>query len=92
MAKLKNPPPKRVRLTKNLGNETRKFLNWLDFRMRIATSLSDYHDLRRQCADELCALRANWNTWWDQEKRKRRKRICDPAKDLHKYWRDHYEV
>ena len=30
MKKLKNPPPRRVRLTKNLGNETRKFLNYLD--------------------------------------------------------------
>lgn len=81
MAKLKNPPPKRVRLTKNLGNETRMFLNWLDLRMRIATSLFDYQDLRRQCADELCALRANWNTWWDQEKSGRKvRRLSKEAK------------
>lgn len=74
MAKLKNPPPKRVRLTKNLGYETRKFLRYLDFRMSMATSLFDYKDLRRQCADDLCALLANWNTWWDQEKAGRKVR------------------
>lgn len=71
MPKLKNPPPKRVRLTNNLGNETRKFLNYLDFRMRTATSVFDFHDLRRQCSDDLCALRAHWNTWWDQEKERK---------------------
>ena len=70
MAKLKNPPPKRVRLTKNLGYETRKFLNYLDFRLRIATSMFDFQDIRRTCANDLCALRANWNTWWNEEKRK----------------------
>lgn len=81
MAKLKNPPPKRVRLTKNLGNETRKFLNYLDFRMRTATSLFDYKDFRRQCADDLCALRANWNLWWDQEKAGRKvRRLSKEAK------------
>jgi hypothetical protein len=74
MPKLKNPPPKRVRLTKNLGYETRKFLNYLDFRMRTATSVFDFHDLRRQCSDDLCALRAHWNTWWDQEKAGRKVR------------------
>lgn len=92
MAKIKNPPPKRVRLTKNLGNETRKFLNWLDFRMRIATSLFDYQDLRRQSADELCALRANWNTWWDQEKMRRRAKPAAPSKVLKDNRRKHYET
>lgn len=67
MAKLKNPPPKRVRLTKNLGNETRKFLNYLDLMLM--------HEAPRQLRDVivnngLTTLRANWNTWWDQEKRK----------------------
>lgn len=66
MAKLKNPPPKRVRLTKNLGNETRKFLNYLDLMLM--------HEAPRQLRDiivnnGLTTLRANWNTWWDQEKR-----------------------
>lgn len=71
MTRLKNPPPKRVRLTKSLGRETRKFLNYLDFRLMTATSVFDLQDIRRQCADDLCALRAHWNTWWDQEKRSR---------------------
>lgn len=92
MAKLKNPPPKRVRLTKNLGYETRKFLNFLAFRLAAATSVFDLQDIRRQCADDLCALRANWNTWWEQEKRARRKRACDPVKALQDWWRRHYEA
>lgn len=63
---LKNPPPKRVRLTKNLGRETRKFLNYLDLML--------LHEAPRQLRDViidngLTTLRANWNTWWDQEKR-----------------------
>ena len=74
MPKLKNPPPTRVRLTKNLGCETRKFLNFLDFRLMVATSTFDLQDIRLQCADDLCALRANWNTWWEQEKQKRKDR------------------
>ena len=66
MMKLKNPPPKRVLLTKNLGNETRKFLNYLDLMLM--------HEAPRQLRDiivnnGLTTLRANWNTWWDQEKR-----------------------
>lgn len=92
MAKLKNPPPKRVRLTKNLGNETRKFLNWLNFRMMIVTSMLDYQDLRRQCADELCVLIANWNAWWDQEKTRRRAKPAGPSKVLQDHWRKHYEA
>ena len=68
MTKLKNPPPRKVRLTKNLGNETRKFLNYLD--------LALMHEAPGQLRDAitnngLTTLRANWNTWWDQEKRKR---------------------
>lgn len=67
MARLKNPPPKRVRLTKNLGNETRKFLNWLDFMLIHEAS----HELRSAVVNNgLADLRANWNTWWYQEKRK----------------------
>jgi len=92
MPKLKNPPPKRVRLTKNLGYETRKFLNYLDFRLMTATSTFDLQDIRRQCADDLCALRAHWNTWWDQEGRTRRKRPRDPSKVLQDYWRDNYDA
>ena len=69
MAKLKNPPPKRVRLTKNLGNETRKFLNYLDLLL--------LHEAPRELGDTimengLTTLRANWNTWWIQEKRRKR--------------------
>ena len=89
MAKLKNPPPKRVRLSKNLGNETRKFLNYLDLMLM--------HEAPRQLRDVivnngLTTLRANWNTWWDEERvaakaRRRRKvthareepRPCDPG-------------
>ena len=68
MPRLKNPPPKRVRMTKNLGNETRKFLNYLD--------LALMHEAPGQLRDAitnngLTTLRANWNTWWDQEKRRR---------------------
>lgn len=68
MARLENPPPRRVRLTKNLGNETRKFLNYLD--------LALMHEAPRQLRDTilengLTDLRANWNTWWNQEKRRR---------------------
>ena len=67
---LKNPPPKRVRLTKNLGRETRKFLNYLDLML--------LHEAPRQLRDVilengLTDLRANWNTWWDQEKRSKKK-------------------
>lgn len=66
--KLKNPPPKRVRLTKNLGRETRKFLNYLDLML--------LHEAPRQLRDAiidngLTTLRADWNTWWDQEKRRK---------------------
>ena len=58
-----------MRLTKNLGNETRKFLNYLD--------LALMHEAPRQLRDiilenGLTDLRANWNTWWDQEKGRRR--------------------
>ena len=68
MPRLKNPPPKRVRMTKNLGNETRKVLNYLD--------LALMHEAPGQLRDAitnngLTTLRANWNTWWDQEKRRR---------------------
>ena len=68
--KLKNPPPKRVRLTKNLGRETRKFLNYLDLML--------LHEAPGQLRDAiidngLTTLRANWNTWWDQEKRSKKK-------------------
>lgn len=71
MARLENPPQRRVRLTKNLGNETRKFLNYLD--------LALMHEAPRQLRDiilenGLTDLRANWNTWWNQEKRRRRGR------------------
>lgn len=68
MAKLKNPPPKMVRLMKKLGNETRKFLNYLDFMLQ--------HEAPRQLRDViknngLTTLQANWNTRLDQEKRRR---------------------
>lgn len=69
MPKLKNPPPKRVRLMKNLGNETRKFLNYLDL-MLIHEAR---HELRSAIVNNgLADLRANWNTWWEQEKRRKR--------------------
>jgi len=60
VSNLKNPPPKRVRLTKNLGRETRKFLNYLDLML--------LHEAPRQLRDVierngLTDLRANWNTW-----------------------------
>lgn len=69
VSNLKNPPPKRVRLTKNLGRETRRFLNYLDLML--------LHEAPRQLRDAimdngLTTLRANWNTWWDQEKRRKR--------------------
>lgn len=65
---LKNPPPRRARLTKNLGRETRKFLNYLDLML--------LHEAPRQLRDAilengLTDLRANWNTWWYQEKRRK---------------------
>jgi hypothetical protein len=71
MSKLKNPPPKRVRLTKNLGYETRKFLNHLEFLFTMGRSGFDFDETKRQMWDDLCALRAHWNTWWDQEKERR---------------------
>lgn len=74
MPKLKNPPPKRVRLTKNLGRETRKFLNRLDFLFTMGRTAFDFDETKRQTWDDLCALRANWNTWWDNEKNKRNER------------------
>ena len=92
MAKIKNPPPKRVRLTKNLGNETRKFLNYLAFRMRTATTLFDYQELSRQCSDDMCALCANWNTWWDQEKTRSRAKSPTPPKVLPEHWRVNNET
>ena len=68
MTKLKNPPPKRVQTTKNLGNETRKFLNYLD----LALIREAPGRLRDTIVNNgLTTLRANWNTWWDQEKRRR---------------------
>lgn len=87
MAKLKNPPPRRVRLTKNLGYETRKFLNYLHFRLTTVTTMYDFSDMKRTMMDDLCALCANWNTWWDQEKTRRRTRSADPSKTLQDYWR-----
>lgn len=74
MARLKNPPPKRVRLTKNLGNETRKFLNRMHLKLTVARTLFDFDDVRRESMDDLCALCANWNTWWDREKAGRKVR------------------
>lgn len=57
-----------MRLTKNLGNETRKFLNYLDLALMHETP----GRLRDAVINNgLTTLRANWNTWWDQEKRKR---------------------
>lgn len=58
-----------MRLTKNLGNETRKFLNWLDI------MLFHYEGSIRELQSTLvynglADLRANWNTWWDGEKRR----------------------
>ena len=67
MAKLKNPSPKRVRLTKNLGNETRKFLNYLDLMLLHGAPRELYSVIVN---NGLADLRANWNTWWDQERRK----------------------
>lgn len=86
MAKLKNPPPKRVRFTKNLGYETKKFLDFLSFRLAIATSTFDLQDIRQQCTDDLCALRAHWNTWWEQEKADRK------VRRFSKKARKHYEA
>ena len=70
--KLKNPPPSRVRLTKNLGNETRKFLNYLHYRLTMARDSFDLDDIKRTSMDSLCALCAHYNTWWNQEKRKKK--------------------
>ena len=69
MPRLKNPPPRRVRLTKNLGNETRKFLNYLDL-MLIHEAPHELHSA--VVNNGLADLRANWNTWWEQEKRRKR--------------------
>lgn len=78
MTKLRNPPPKRVRLTKNLGNETRKFLNHLYFLLSTGQSGfifdSDFDETKRQMWDDLCALCGHWNTWWGQEKTEPRRR------------------
>lgn len=92
MPRLKNPPPKRVRLTKNLGYETRKFLNHIHFRLTVARTAIDLDDVKHESMDDLCTLCANWNTWWDQEKRGRRRRPCDPSKALQDHWRRHYET
>ena len=73
MTKLKNPPPKRVWLTKKLGYETRKFLNYIHFRLTMARTMFDLDDMKNTSMDDLCALCAHWNTWWEQEKRKRGK-------------------
>ena len=72
MPKLKNPPPKRVRLTKNLGNETRKFLSYMHLKLTVARTALDLEDVKRALMDDLCALCANWNTWWDQEEKRRK--------------------
>lgn len=74
MAKLKNPPPKRVRIAKNLGYETKKFLDFLGLRLMIATTMFDLKDIKQQCTDDLRVLRDRWNTWWEQEKAGRKAR------------------
>lgn len=71
MTKLKNPPPKRVRLTKRLGYEALKLLKYIDFRMTMTRDMLDFQDWKRQVSDDMCAVLANLNAWWDQEKRRR---------------------
>lgn len=72
MTKLKNPPPKRVRLTKRLGYEALKLLKYIDFRMTMTKDMLDFQDWKRSVSDDMCAVLANLNTWWDQEKRRKR--------------------
>ncbi len=70
--KLKNPPPKRVKLTKRLGYEALKLLKYIDFRMTMTKDMLDFQDWKRSVSDDMCAVLANLNTWWDQEKRRKR--------------------
>ena len=76
MTKLRNPPPKRVKLTKKLGYEALKLLRYIDFRMTMTTSMLDFQDWKRQVSDDMCAVLANMNRWWDGEKQKRKERKC----------------
>lgn len=69
---LKNPPPKRVRLTKRLGYEALKLLKYIDFRMTMTRDMLDFQDWKRSVSDDMCAVLANLNAWWDQEKRRKR--------------------
>lgn len=74
MTKLRNPPPKTVKLTKKLGYEVRKFLRWLDYRIMTTRDMLDFQDWKRQAQDDLCDILANLNTWWDNELKKRKRR------------------
>jgi len=69
---LKNPPPRRVRLTKRLGYEALKLLKYIDFRMTMTKDMLDFQDWKRSVSDDMCAVLANLNAWWDQEKRRKR--------------------
>lgn len=71
VSNLKNPPPRRVRLTKRLGYEALKLLKYIDFRMTMTKDMLDFQDWKRSVSDDMCAVLANLNTWWDQEKRSR---------------------
>ena len=72
MAKLRNPPPKRVKLTKKLGYEALKLLRYIDFRMTMTRDMLDFQDWKRQVSGDMCAVLANMNRWWDGEKQKRK--------------------
>lgn len=67
MTKLRNPPPKRVKLTKRLGYEALKLLRYIDFRMTMTRDMLDFEDWKRQVSDDMNAVLANMNMWWRQQ-------------------------
>lgn len=72
--KLKNPPPKRPRITKKVVREARQVLNEIHtqlftLRRLDMPALAIPDEWRFDMSDRLCALCAWLNTWEDNERK-----------------------
>ena len=72
--KLKNPPPKRPRITKKVVREARQVLNEIHtqlftLRRLDMPALAVPDEWRSDMSDRLCALCAWLNTWEDNERK-----------------------
>lgn len=77
--KLRNPPPKRPRITKKVVREARQVLNEIHLRLFTLCRLDMPalrlpHEWLSDMSDRLCALCAWLNTWEDNERKARKER------------------